>query len=718
MSPSVAIRNRLLLRSIAPVENEPSEPKIPNDKNVNALMAVAPMPRSAKAEELAAIPKEDPRIETIAPQTLSKPPEPIAKPVPILLRDPATYKAGKTREVAFVGEGGRASIVFCWCPPGTSIRKADNQKERSVKIAQGYWMAQTEITQAQWRAVMKTSPSKFPGDARPVEQVSWDESATFCKELQKLTGMPMRLPAEAEWEYACQAGTNTDFFSGDRENALNRVGWYLGNSDKEHHTVAEKGMGNDWRLHDMHGNVAEWCQDWFGPLKDGEFDDIEGPIIGVSKVTKGGSYLDIPSSCQSSYRREVKPQRNASTIGLRVCYRPVGPEEIAIATAELAPAKPKEPIRAIPKPDLPIVSQAYAHRFGKVKDDLLKSRGASEASEEAVANGLVWLAKQQRQDGSWTYDGEHKEDTISATGLSLLPFLAAGHTHKAGTYKGNVKKGLDYLLRNLSVNGPTAGRFNSRSACYMYVHGIATIALCEAYGMTKDRAYLLLPAQAAINYMQKAQALDGSWGYQPNTPGDTSIVGWQIQALKAAQLAKDIVVDDKVIRAAMKFLDKVSTGPRKSAYGYAGPNGKPATSLTAVGLLSRYYMDGWGPGNGAMSEGIEGLMTRAPKESAGQLGDMYFYYYATQVVHFSEGPEWRNWNEGAEAGGQRTGGMRDLLIALQKQGRIATGGSWDPDGAWIGKDCGRLGTTCFCLLSLEIYYRHATPVKRAIVDAN
>ena len=356
---------------------------------------------------------------------------------------------------------------------------------------------------------------------------------------------------------------------------------------------------------------------------------------------------------------------------------------------------------------------AFPGRSASTKVKLIRDGGGNKDSELAVARGLAWLARQQRQDGSWIYDGEHKEDTISATGLSLLPFLAAGYTHKSGLYQRNVKKGLDYLLRNLPVSGPSAGKFSSRSMPYMYVHGIATIALCEAYGMTKDKNLLLAPAQSAINFMQKAQALDGSWGYQPNTPGDTSIVGWQLQALKAAQLSKDIVVDDKVVRNAMKFLDKVGSGSRKSTYGYQGPNGKPGTSLTAVGLLSRYYMDGWGPSNGAMSEGVEGLMTKAPKKSAGQLGDMYFYYYATQVVHFFAGPDWKNWNEGVEEKGQRTGGMRDLLIALQKpEKEVVTGGSWDSDGAWIGKDCGRLGTTCFCLLTLEVYYRHLPLYKR------
>src|SRR5437764_216704 len=139
----------------------------------------------------------------------------------------------------------------------------------------------------------------------------------------------------------------------------------------------------------------------------------------------------------------------------------------------------------------------------------------------------------------------------------------------------------------------------------MYAQAIATIPLCECYGMTKDKA-LKEPAQAAINFIQRAQGSNGSWGYQAGTTGDTSIVGWQIQALKAAQLTKDIVVDDKVLKRAVDFLEKVGGGSRKSTYGYTSGPGAPGTALTAVGLLSRYYT-GWGPNDPGLAAGVRGL---------------------------------------------------------------------------------------------------------------
>ena len=122
---------------------------------------------------------------------------------------------------------------------------------------------------------------------------------------------------------------------------------------------------------------------------------------------------------------------------------------------------------------------------------------------------------------------------------------------------------------------------------------------------------------------------------------------------------------DATVKKAVDFLNKVSSGSLKSAYGYTAPNGRAGTALTAVGLLCRYYIDGWGPDNAGMAEGVQGLMRRAPKQTKGT-PEMYYYYYATQVVHFFEGEEWKTWNEGPKgADGTRTGGMRDWLVGIQ-----------------------------------------------------
>ena len=352
-----------------------------------------------------------------------------------------------------------------------------------------------------------------------------------------------------------------------------------------------------------------------------------------------------------------------------------------------------------------LLMSSFPGRSGSTKNRLLKEGGGNEASELAVALGLAWLARQQKPNGSWVFDGS-STDKIASTGLALLPFLAAGQTHKHGKYMKTVSSGLDYLKKNLASNG----KFGEAQT--MYAHGIGTMALCEAYGMTKDKGFLLGPAQAAINFIVANQAADGSWGYAPGTPGDTSIVGWQVQALQAARLTKDIVVPDKTFKMAIVFLDRVSSGSRKSKYGYTTAQGAPGTSLTAVGLLSRYYIDGWGPGNAGMAEGVAGLMTHGPLAVPAK-PNMYYYYYATQVVHFFEGPEWKDWNEGPLKDGKRTGGMRDWMVLSQiKKDGTPNHGSWDPDGGFMAGSTGRLGTTCMCLLTLEVYYRHLPLYKR------
>jgi hypothetical protein len=353
----------------------------------------------------------------------------------------------------------------------------------------------------------------------------------------------------------------------------------------------------------------------------------------------------------------------------------------------------------------------FAGRGGANKSDAILKWGGNRDSELAVARGLAWLARQQRPDGSWVFDGEDKQHVIASTGMAVLPFLAAGFTHKNDSiYKRVVASALNFLTKNCP-SGANAGMMSTN----MYAQAIGTLALCEAYGMTKDRGLLLASAQAAINYIVRAQGPNGSWGYSAGAAGDTSIVGWQIQALQAARLSKDIVVPDATIKKAIAFLDLAAAGSRKSAYGYNNNTGAtPGTSLTAVGLLCRYYIDKWGPDHPGLADGVQGLMKRSPGVGAARPTlDMYYYYYATQVVHFFEGDDWKNWNEGSkQADGTRKGGMRDWLIELQSKKPGANHGSWEPDTGFIGRSCGRLGTTALSILTLEVYYRHLPLYKR------
>ena len=354
--------------------------------------------------------------------------------------------------------------------------------------------------------------------------------------------------------------------------------------------------------------------------------------------------------------------------------------------------------KALPAKEDP---SGFGGRTGKEKARLLKEFGGSEASEEAVMLGLAWLTQMQKKDGSWVFDGNMPDETATATGLSLLAFLGAGQSHKMGRYQQTVQAGLDWLASKVGNDGRFAG------AATMYGQGIATLALCEAYGLTQDKA-ILAAAQSAINFIQNKQGRNGSWGYNPGDNGDNSIVGWQVQALHAASLTQDIKVNPNTIKRAVAFLNYSASGPYKSMYGYTGPGVStgPATNLSAIGLLMRYYIDGWRSTDRGFAEGVKALMTRAPTPQARPPFDMYYYYYATQVVRFYGKDEWATWNEGPKAAdGTRKGGVQDWLISLQDRTPVNRG-SWPPEQGFVGSSCGRLGTTALCLLTLEVYYRY------------
>jgi hypothetical protein len=364
-------------------------------------------------------------------------------------------------------------------------------------------------------------------------------------------------------------------------------------------------------------------------------------------------------------------------------------------------------------------------RSGATKDKMLRKGGGTDATEAAVGQGLAWLAWNQQEAGFWDYQNvktstdakmamrkaKNKEeeaeasnaDKIAATGMALLPFLAAGITHKnapgmekgkeAKEYVGRVNKGINWLMSQQSADGSFKG------AATMYSNAIGTIALCEAYGMTQD-PNIKTKAIMAINYIVKSQADNGSWGYSAGTRGDTSIVGWEIQALRSGVTANLFDSKHPSFEKARQFLISVSKD-KESTYGYQD-NASIRPSLTAVGLLCRYYM-GWGPRTPSLGLGVEYLKKTPPREG---YDDIYYYYYATQVMHFFEGPDWFEfWNPK----------MRELLLKHKKP--AAQGAYWPADTTITGKATGPLGTTCLSLLTLEVYYRHLPLYKRATAAA-
>jgi formylglycine-generating enzyme required for sulfatase activity len=192
-----------------------------------------------------------------------------------------------------------------------------------VEITEPFWLGQTEVTQAQWQAVMGNNPSSFEGPDRAVEHVSWNDATEFCKRLSDKTGMTFRLPTEAEWEYACRAGSTTAFSFGESDASLAEFAWFEGNSQRSTQPVGTR-KPNRWGLHDMHGNVWEWVNDWYSHAyyQSSPSKNPPGPSSGQERVLRGGSWLNYSNYCRSSNRVAGTPDVVVDYVGFRAARTP------------------------------------------------------------------------------------------------------------------------------------------------------------------------------------------------------------------------------------------------------------------------------------------------------------------------------------------------------------------------------------------------------------
>jgi hypothetical protein len=338
------------------------------------------------------------------------------------------------------------------------------------------------------------------------------------------------------------------------------------------------------------------------------------------------------------------------------------------------------------------IQDALQGRKGSTKEFLLNGWGNKE-SEAAVAKGLAWLARVQSANGAWKLDGNFPDrgataNDVGATALGLLPFLGAGYTHKErknNPYDKTIEKALSWLI---AVQDKRTGAFSGD----MYAHGLAAIAMSEAFALSQDYN-LKKPAQFAINHIVTAQHAAGGWRYKPGQAGDTSVSGWQIMALKSGLLA-GLDVPGATIRKAQSYLDSVTQSATEGS-GYLDPN-TPTPTMTAVSLLCRQYLNGWGRQNLRLIKGVDNYIKPNPPQAAKK--DAYYYYYATQVMHNFGGDDWKAWNTK----------MRDLLVASQEvdSKKPETIGSWSPVGDQWGQTGGRLMVTSLNILTLEVYYRY------------
>ena len=240
----------------------------------------------------------------------------------------AERKAGDRMTLEIKG----VEYAFRWCPPGTFMMGAPVGEEglvgrdgprgqHQVTLTRGFWMLETLVTQEMWISVMGNNPSGFKGAKLPVEFVNWNMCQEYLRKLNELgvapAGYKFSLPTEAQWEYACRAGTTTPFYFG---NVLHRD---QANFEAHRTTEVRFYPPNSWGLYDMHGNVMEWCYDWYGPYPKGEVTDPTGPPTGETRVCRGGRWRHAARFCRSAARDHDEPgSRSSSSQGFRVVLVP------------------------------------------------------------------------------------------------------------------------------------------------------------------------------------------------------------------------------------------------------------------------------------------------------------------------------------------------------------------------------------------------------------
>ncbi|MCA9157275.1 MAG: terpene cyclase/mutase family protein [Planctomycetales bacterium] len=333
-------------------------------------------------------------------------------------------------------------------------------------------------------------------------------------------------------------------------------------------------------------------------------------------------------------------------------------------------------------------------RSGVLKEALLSKFGGTQDTEDAVALGLKWLAKQQRSNGSWSLVGPYgqggaNENATAATAMALNAFLGAGSTHMEGEYQDKVKLGLTYLVRKQGPDGYFPDK-REPSRQQMYAQAIASIAVTEAYGMSGDEE-MKIAAQRAMKFAAWSQSNRHGWRYNPREDADLSVTGWFVMALVTGKMA-GLEIDESKLQNVSEFLDRVSSED-KSRYGYDGYD-SPSLSMTAEGLLCRIYL-GWPSSHPALLRAIQDdLLPNTPRLDDDNYS-VYYWYYATQVLHHVGYPAWDKWNRD----------MRRVIPAMQEKSGVEAG-SWPSNRDAFGAAGGRMYTTCLNLYCLEVYYRH------------
>ena len=339
----------------------------------------------------------------------------------------------------------------------------------------------------------------------------------------------------------------------------------------------------------------------------------------------------------------------------------------------------------------------YKLRTSENRKRFIEELGGTLETEEAVEKALAWLAKTQSDDGRWDVDGfkllsecggpgDQKDGDVAVTGLSLLAYLGAGYTHTGGDYQESIRRALEWLIAGQNADG------DLRRGGQMYGQAMATAALCEAYSMTHD-AWLLPAAQRAVKFILDAQTPGAGWRYEPRDDSDTSVVGWQVLALKSAAIAGIKIPNQHFIWAGA-WIDSVRKGKDGGLYSYK-PGDAVTATMTAEGWFCQLFISEVAKTRG-ITESIDYIMKDLPKwaPDSDVVPHLYFWYYATLSLYLSGAKEFDVWNAALS---------KALLKGRVKDGAAA--GSWDPV-CQLGPRGGRIYSTAMATLCLEVYYRY------------
>ena len=288
-----------------------------NPKHIILTLLIMLCPIGMAAQST--ITRNKPKPAVTKPKPAAKPKaKPKAKPAP--RRNSTHHSSSTSSTVSLSAELNKLINNMVYVSGGTFIMGGDESSDQtpthSVTLS-SYYICKYEMTQALWRAVMGSNPSKFKGDNLPVEQVSWNDCQTFINRLNNYTGRNFRLPTEAEWEFAARGGNYSRHYKYSGSNYISDVAWYCDNSGNRTHPVGTK-QANELGLYDMSGNVWEWCSDWFGSYSSYSQNDPNGPNSGSCRVRRGGCWGDNARYCRSSYRSSNAPGVRGGNLGLRL----------------------------------------------------------------------------------------------------------------------------------------------------------------------------------------------------------------------------------------------------------------------------------------------------------------------------------------------------------------------------------------------------------------